>query len=53
MKNEVKINLSCEKEIRDKLKEIASSKGMKFHPYIQIELQKIAERENKKKVNYE
>lgn len=39
---EVKINLSCKESLRAKLKEIAKNKGMQFHAYLNIELEKIA-----------
>lgn len=44
---EVKINLSCKEALRTKLKEIAKGKGMQFHAYLNVELEKIAKRSGK------
>ena len=41
---EVKINLSCPKRLRESLKEKAKIKGMKFHAYLVQELEKIEKR---------
>lgn len=45
---EVKINLSVDDELRERLKNIAKAKGMKFHSYLAKELEKLADKEDKK-----
>ncbi len=44
----VKINMDCPEDLREELKLIAKSKGMKFHAYLVMELRKIAKKEGKK-----
>jgi len=46
--SEVKINLGVRPELSVRLKKIASNKGMKFHFYLNQELEKLAAREEKK-----
>ena len=48
MTREVKINLSCPESLSIHLKQIAKSKGMKFHAYLVQELEKVSKREERK-----
>lgn len=48
MEPDVKINLGVSEQLRQDLKDIAKSKGMKFHAYLAKELEKIRNREFKK-----
>lgn len=48
MIREVKINLSCPESLSLHLKQVAKSKGMKFHAYLVQELDKVSKRESRK-----
>ena len=46
MDKEVKLNLTVNESLRKDLKDIAKSKGLKFHPWVARELEKIVNRHN-------
>jgi predicted DNA binding CopG/RHH family protein len=51
MEKQVKINLGVAESVSKGLKEVARSKGMKFHAYLAIEMQKLLTKEQRKLSN--
>jgi len=47
MPDDVKINLTCPRELSADLKKIAKGKGMQFHAYLVGELKKVRDKEVK------
>ena len=48
MENQVKINLGVAESVSKGLKEVARKKGMRFHSYLAIEMQKLLIKEQRK-----